>query len=477
MKKKIITITPEQQKKEMEIPIIPSKIKVAAYCRVSSETDEQLNSLSVQRRYFDELLSSHPNWENAGVYYDEGISGTGIKRRVGFNKMVEDALAGNIDMIIVKSISRFARNTVDTLNTIRKLKAKGIRVFFEKENIDTLDSKGEFILTIMSSLAQQESQSLSENVKWGVRKSFAEGKVAIHNQLYGFKYQGKYSFKVDEKQAKIVCLIYKMYLERNSRRSIALYLNENKIPTAWGRPNTKWTTKGIKDILTNEKYAGDALLQKNYTPDFMTHKVVKNDGKLTKYLIKNNHDAIIPLRTWELTQEMLTSGRYEFVQQPLFSFMIKCSLCEGWYQSKSQYRSYFAHTISFYQCENKQSKTRLCKKSCDITEEQLVDICHTAISKLYDDFPEVIDDLCSITEKVIEGKRKQNSIKKEIKNKPSFPITNYEKNCYPVMIDYMEITSTTLTIHFLNKDVMIENYIKWKPREHFKRKTPPIKEE
>lgn len=178
MKKKIIAISPEEQKKKAKITPI-EKIKVAAYCRVSSETDEQLNSLSVQRKYFDELFAAHSDWTNAGIYYDEGISGLGMKRRAGFNKMVDDALAGKIDLIIVKSISRFARNTVDALKTIRDLKAKGIRIIFKKENIDTSDTKSEFILTIMSSLAQQESQSISENVKWGIRKSYIEGKVKI----------------------------------------------------------------------------------------------------------------------------------------------------------------------------------------------------------------------------------------------------------------------------------------------------------
>ena len=374
LKKKVIPLTPEEQQKNKNGSAAPSKIKVAAYCRVSSDKDAQLNSLDVQRRYFEGLILSHPEWENAGVYYDEGISGTSMKHRDGLNKMIETALAGQIDLIIVKSISRFARNTVDALKTIRALKAKGIRIFFEKENIDTMDSKGEFILTIMSSLAQQESQSLSENVKWGIRKSFAEGKVAISGGFYGYINETKYYFRPDPEKAKIVCLIYKMYLERNSKLFISRYLNDNKIPAPKGKTNTKWICNNIKSILTNEKYSGDAILQKVYTPDFMIHKVAKNDGKLTKYYIKNNHEAIIPKRTWELTQEMMSSGRYDFVQHCLFSFMIKCSLCGGWYQSKFQFRNYFTHTYTFYQCENKQSKTKSCKKSCDITEAQLKEI-------------------------------------------------------------------------------------------------------
>lgn len=193
LKKKIIVVSPDKQQKENGTTA-SAKIKVAAYCRVSSESDGQLNSLSVQRNYFEGLLSSHPNWESVGIYYDEGVSGTGTNKRAGFNKMIADAINGKIDLIIVKSISRFARNTVDALNTIRLLKSKGVRLIFEKEGLDTLDTKSEFILTIMSSLAQQESQSLSENVKWGIRKSFAEGKVSMSAFLYGYKYDGKYAF-------------------------------------------------------------------------------------------------------------------------------------------------------------------------------------------------------------------------------------------------------------------------------------------
>lgn len=179
LKKKVIPLTPEEQQKNKNGSAAPAKIRVAAYCRVSSDKDAQLNSLDIQRRYLEGLLLYHPEWENAGIFYDEGISGTSMKHRDGLNKMIEATLAGEIDLIIVKSISRFTRNTVDALKTIRTLKAKGIRIFFEKENIDTMDFKGEFILTIMSSLAKQESQSLSENVKWGIRKTFAEGKDSL----------------------------------------------------------------------------------------------------------------------------------------------------------------------------------------------------------------------------------------------------------------------------------------------------------
>lgn len=474
MKKKIIAISPEEQKKKAKIVPI-EKIKVAAYCRVSSETDEQLNSLSVQRKYFDELFAAHSDWTNAGIYYDEGISGLGMKRRAGFNKMVDDALAGKIDLIIVKSISRFARNTVDALKTIRDLKAKGIRIIFEKENIDTSDTKSEFILTIMSSLAQQESQSISENVKWGIRKSYVEGKVKIPGFFYGYKYCGKYSFQVDKEEAKIVCLIYKMFLERKARNQIGAYLDKNNVPTATGLENAKWSRNVVNSILTNEKYCGDAILQKKYVQDYITKKQVMNDGKLTKYYVKNNHEAIIPRATWELTQEILKSKRYENRQNNLFSLMIKCSNCGGWYQCKTQTRDYFVKTFKFYQCENKLTKTKECKNSCDITQDQLELLFHNATLELYDAFPELVDDLCSITEKIIDGKRKQNRLKKLFKEKPNFKISEYERTSWPVLVDYAEITQNTLTFHFLNKGLITESYIRWKPIEHFERKpkSPP----
>ncbi len=466
MKKKIIVVSPTVERNKLGTTT-STKLRVAAYCRVSSESDEQLNSLAVQKKYFEELLNAHENYENAGIYFDEGITGTGINKRAGFNKMVEDALNEKIDLIIVKSISRFARNTVDALKTIRALKEKGVRIIFEKENLDTLDTKSEFILTIMSSLAQEESQSISENVKWSIRKGFAEGKVSYPN-LYGYKYESKYKFVVDKEEAKVICLIYKMFLEGTPKGSITKYLNKYKIGMNEGKK--KWNTRNIISILANEKYSGDAILQKTYVPNYITHRLVKNNGELTKYIVKNNHEPIIPKATWELTQDVDASRPNGLLQNKEFSLMIKCSICGGYYEIKTMYRDYFVNSFKYYQCEHKQRKGKFCKKSVDITELQLESLFHEMTLKLYDIYKEVVNDLCLISEKVIRNKRKRNSINNRIRRKPEFQISDYEKTTWKVIVSYATISASTLIFHLINGDELKVMYTKWRPSEYFKRK-------
>lgn len=259
--------------------------RVAAYARVSTEQDEQLSSYEAQVEFYTRYISGNPAWEFVSVYTDEGISGTNTKKREGFNRMVTDALAGKIDLILTKSISRFARNTVDTLTTIRKLKEKGVEVYFEKENIYTLDSKGEIMLTIMSSLAQEESRSISENVTWGKRRSMEEGKVFFackHFLGYGKDSDGQ--LYIVEKEAETVRSIYKMFLDGKTVRTIADFLTGQGIPTPGGKKN--WSVSTIMSILQNEKYKGDALLQKTYTADFLTKTIRKNKGELPQYYIE-----------------------------------------------------------------------------------------------------------------------------------------------------------------------------------------------
>lgn len=239
-----------------------SKLKVCAYARVSTEKDGQLNSLESQRQYYINYINSKPEWEFVGIYYDEGISGLSIKRRDGFNKMIQDAKDGKINIILTKSISRFARNTIDTLTTTRMLKSIGVVVIFEKENINSFDTKGEFILTVMSSLAEEEAKSISSNVAWGIRKKFEEGKFSMpYKYFYGYKKGPNGEMVIDKDQVYIIKLIYRLYLEGNSLKDIIDILNEKGIPSPRGK---KWINKTtIYSILTNEKYIGDALLQKS----------------------------------------------------------------------------------------------------------------------------------------------------------------------------------------------------------------------
>lgn len=256
------------------------KLRVAAYCRVSTDSDEQATSYDAQVEHYTEFIQKNPEWEFAGIYADNGISGTNTKKREDFNRMIDDCEAGNIDMIITKSISRFARNTLDCLKYIRQLKDKNIPVFFEKEAINTMDAKGEVLITIMASLAQQESQSLSQNVKLGLQFRYQNGQVQVnHNHFLGYTKDADGNLIIDPEQAEVVKRIYREYLEGYSMDRIAKGLEADGILTGAGK--TKWWTSTINKILRNEKYIGDALLQKTYTTDFL-NKTSAN-GKKRSY--------------------------------------------------------------------------------------------------------------------------------------------------------------------------------------------------
>ena len=260
-----VTVIPATINPATRLPTIGvHKRRTAGYARVSTDKDEQFTSYEAQVDYYTKFIKANAEWEFVRVYTDEGISGTSTKRREGFNEMIEDALAGKIDLIVTKSVSRFARNTVDSLTTIRKLKEKGVEVFFEKENIWTLDSKGELLLTIMSSLAQEESRSISENVTWGKRKSASDGKVSIPYKFFlGYDKGPNGTLIINPEQAKIIKRIYRDYMQGKTSWTIAAELTAEGIPTPGGK--AIWRTSTVESILTNEKYKGAALLQKTFT--------------------------------------------------------------------------------------------------------------------------------------------------------------------------------------------------------------------
>ena len=284
------------------------KLRVAAYCRVSTDSDEQATSYDAQVEHYTELIQKNPEWEFAGIYADDGISGTNAKKREDFNRMIDDCEAGNIDMIITKSISRFARNTLDCLKYIRKLKEKNIPIFFEKESINIMDAKGEVLITIMDSLAQQESQSLSQNVKLGLQLRYQSGQVQVnHNHFLGYTKDADGNLIIDPEQAEVVKRIFREYLEGYSMDRIAKVLEADGILTGAGK--TKWWTSTINKILRNEKYIGDALLQKTYTTDFLNKTRVKNNGIVPQYYVEGNHEAIIPKDIFLRVQEELVRRR------------------------------------------------------------------------------------------------------------------------------------------------------------------------
>ncbi|WP_333565101.1 recombinase family protein [Streptococcus parasuis] len=280
------------------------KLRVAAYCRVSTETEEQNSSYEVQVAHYTEFIKKNAEWEFAGIFADDGISGTNTKKREEFNRMIDECMEGNIDLVITKSISRFARNTQDCLKYIRQLKDKNIAVFFEKENINTMDAKGEVLLTIMASLAQQESQSLSQNVKLGLQYRYQQGKVQVnHNRFMGYTKDEEGNLIIVPEEADIIKRIYREYLEGKSLAGIGRDLEKDGILTAAGKQ--RWRPETIKKILLNEKYIGDALLQKTFTVDFLTKKRVKNEGHVPQYYVENSHEAIIPKELFLQAQEEL----------------------------------------------------------------------------------------------------------------------------------------------------------------------------
>ena len=282
-----------------------SRIRVAAYCRVSTALEEQLQSYENQCRYYSRTIKGNPDYDFAGIYADEGLSGTGTRKRAAFNKMIRDARAGKIDMIITKSISRFARNTLDCLNYVRELKNRGIGILFEKENIYTLDAKGEVLLTILSSLAQDESRSISENTAWGIRRHYETGHYRISTKRFlGYDNDADGHLAVNSEQAPAVRRIYREYLDGKTPAAIAR-LFESEGLTNWNG-TSKWIPTTIDSILQNEKYKGDALLQKTYTVDFLTKKRSANEGRLRKYFISGDHAPIVDTEVWEAAQEERT---------------------------------------------------------------------------------------------------------------------------------------------------------------------------
>ena len=301
MAKNITVIPARSNRSSLAENLEPKKKRVAAYCRVSTDQEEQLSSYEAQVNYYTAHIKNHPDYECAGIYADEGISGTNTKKREQFNKMIDDCKAGKIDMIITKSISRFARNTLDCLNYVRQLKDLGIGVTFEKENIFTLDSKGEVLLSILSSLAQDESRSISENSTWGIRRRFEQGKLHVnHTKFLGYDKDKNGNLVVNEKQAKIVRRIYKEFLDGKGANRIARDLELSGVPNWNGK--AKWYEGSIRKMLTNEKYKGDALLQKTYTVDFLSKKRADNNGEVPQYYVEDSHPAIIDKEMWEAVQ-------------------------------------------------------------------------------------------------------------------------------------------------------------------------------
>lgn len=329
----VIPAKPIQELKGLEPT---AKQRVCAYCRVSTDNEEQLSSYEAQVAYYTEYIKKNPAWEFVGIYADEGISGTNTKKRVEFNRMIEDCLANKIDMIITKSISRFARNTLDCLQYIRQMKDKNIAVFFEKENVNTLDAKGEFMISLLGSLAQEESRNLSTNVRWGIVHQYQQGKIRVnHNKFLGYTKDENGDLVIVPEQAEVVRRIFREFLEGKSTLKIARGLEADGILTGAGKK--KWWDSTVYQILKNEKYMGDALLQKSYTVDFLTKKRVINKGIVQQYYVEDSHPPIISKEEFAAVQAEFArrssmrgyskTGKSNFTSEYPFSGKLFCQKC------------------------------------------------------------------------------------------------------------------------------------------------------
>ena len=279
------------------------RIRVAAYCRVSTDGDEQLGSFESQKLYYEEKIRKNKEWAMAGIFADEAITGTKIDKREGFQEMIRKCLNGEIDMILTKSISRFSRNTPDTIKYVRMLRDKNIAIMFEKENINTLDMNGEMLLTILSSLAQEEVESLSSNVKMGLQMKMKRGELVGFNGCFGYDYhQDTKTITVNETEAETVRLIYDMYLQGNGCGTIAKRLVELGIKNKRG--TVEWHDHGVMGMIKNEKYKGDVLLGKTFTVDPISKRRLANMGEENQYYIRDHHEAIVSREIWDKAEEI-----------------------------------------------------------------------------------------------------------------------------------------------------------------------------
>ena len=357
--------------------------RVCAYARVSTDSEEQLTSYSSQIKHYSKMIKSNPEWEFVGVYADEGISGTQAKNRTEFLKMIDDALNGKIDMIIAKSISRFARNTLDTLKYVRELREHNVDVYFEKENIHTLELDSEMFLTLYSAFAQAESESTSMNVKMGLNAKMKRGEPVGNQNCYGYIWNEETKeLEINEEQAEVIRLIFDLYIKGIGGRTIAHKLNDKNIPTYL---NKKWSQSSISRIIKNEKYVGDLLGQKYYVVDPISHKRSLNYGEKEQYYVKDHHKGIIDRKTWNKAQEILNkrnnnkkeNGRVHKTTYSLkydFSSKIVCGHCNSTYVRRQGTKRKDGTAPIYWKCFQQVDEKRYCEKSKFIRDDVLKDI-------------------------------------------------------------------------------------------------------
>lgn len=379
-----------------------AKLRVAPYARVSTDHEEQESSYEAQVKHFTQLIESHDDWELVDIYADPGLSGKNVKRK-NFQRLMNDCLQGKVDMIITKSVSRFARNTLDCVQCVRKLKELGIKVYFEKENLDTLQESSEFVLTIMASLAEEESRSISNNIRWSVKKRFENGEVIMTTAHFlGYTKEKKGgALKIVPEEAITVRRIYGEFLDGYSLQEIANGLMRDGIPSPSGKE--RWHPTTIKSILQNEKYMGDSHLQKTYLPDFLSPRRIKNEGQADSYYVEDSHAAIISKEMFGLVQQEFIgrtelrssnrTGHGKYSGKYAFSGMIICGECGETYRRHQQYNAYKKYYI--WVCKRHENTG---KENCGakpISEEALERAFVRALNGLMENREEILDELQS----------------------------------------------------------------------------------
>lgn len=400
---------------------ITERLRVAPYCRVSTDSEEQKNSYNSQLKYYQELITRRPEWVFVDIYADEAISGTLDYKRTDFMRMINDALNGKIDLIITKSISRFARNTLDTLKYVRMLKEKNVAVLFEEENINTLEMSGELLLTILSSVAQQESENISEHVKLGIKMKRERGELVGFNRCLGYKanYETN-TLEIVEEEAEIVRYIFDRYIQGAGSTVIARELNELGKKPIKGK---KFQESSIRGIIRNEKYKGDVLMGKTFTIDAISHKRVKNYGEEDMYYIEKHHEPIVSVETYNKAHEILEKraenrrlghgkGFERYSRKYAFSSMIHCGCCDKFYIRRN-WNSGTKNSKRVWQCSTLVKKGKeFCSQSKGIPEEIIEQCFLEAYKLLVDNNKEIIENFISNMENTLNEIGKNSILEK-----------------------------------------------------------------
>lgn len=402
--KKIVTkieANPLLQKKCAEDGVL----RVAAYCRVSTDSEDQLESYNAQVSHYTEAIMKNPKWRFVKIYADEGITGTIAKKRDEFLKMIRDCEKGKIDLILTKSFSRFARNTVDSLRYVRKLKALGIGVFFEEQNLNSLTTDSEMFVGLYSVMAQAESENISANVRWGLQQRMRSGTFAFHYNIFGYRKGENGEPEVVPEEAEIVLKIYNLYLNGYSIKQIKEYLEENKIPTKKGNP--VWGYAVVSNILTNERYCGDMLLQKTFTENCITKKVKKNRGEKAKYFIANNHAPIVSQEMFKRVQQEMarrrgkrqtsdkaTTALGKYSGKFALSELLVCGECGSPYKRVTWVKNGVSRKV--WRCLSRvEHGNKFCPESPALDESKLHAAICRGLTKMLENKEEVIDMIIS----------------------------------------------------------------------------------